>query len=381
MFRTEAKLAALAIAAALYAFASVRPALALFEALPLLKAAMPATTSSYLLEASAYPSALPNDGRAEAELTVKVVQDGAPACGVTVAGIVTDGGGALRDKTAVTDADGVAHFAYRAGMMPFEGKLSFEVKPTDASALPAEPVALTIPIAPVTYLDVQLVTPEEYERLKNLRTKASAIYKLSLTCFPQQLAADGGSMATVCCELLNMLGKPAVGVALTAKLASGDGTILQSEKVTDGSGKLYVDFIAGLTPGMAVIRVTEPSSGLSQNIDLTLVKAGPARIKLRYGGEGSPVADRLGTYLPADSVTELPLVAEVTDLAGVPLSGIELRLEVLDLPANGWLETLDCKSDGRGQVRFTYHAGSQPGKVRLRAYAASGLEKLPGWGS
>jgi 5-hydroxyisourate hydrolase-like protein (transthyretin family) len=376
MSRVEVKLAAVAIAAALCAGLSMRPALALFEAIPLLKPVNPEAAATYLLKASAYPSALPNDGRAEAELTVKVEHDGAAVAGVKVAAAVLDGGGALRDKTAITDQDGVARFSYRAGMMPFEGRLSFELLSTDQTARAPEPVELVIPIAPVSYLDIQLVTPEEYERLKNLRTRAAAIYKLSLSCFPQQLAADGGSMATVCCELRDVLGKPAVGVALTAKLASGDGTILQSDKVTDASGKLYVDYIAGTTPGTAVIKITEPSSGLSQNIDLTLVKAGPVRIKLRYGGEGAPIANREGTFLPADSVTELPLVAEVTDLAGVPLSGVELRLEVLDSPANGWLETLACKSDGRGLVRFTYHAGSQPGKVRLRAYAATGLDKL-----
>jgi hypothetical protein len=218
--------------------------------------------------------------------------------------------------------------------------------------------------------------------MKQLRSAASAVYKLELSAFPQQLAADGGSMTTITCQLRNTAsGKPAAGVALTAQLVSGDGTVVHDGKVTDAQGRFYIDFLAGSTPGTAVIRVIEPSSGLSQNIDVTLVKAGPARIKLTYGdgAAGGVIATREGTFLPTDGASSLPLIAEVTDLAGIPLSGVELKIEILGDATNGRIEVLDEVSDAQGEVEFEYFSGNQPGRVRIRAYAAKGLEKLPNW--
>lgn len=339
--------------------------------------------SAYELQPQAYPAALPNDGYSEADISVKVLHGDKPAEGVTVLAEVVDGGGSLTSKSATTGSDGLAHFPYRAGLMPAPGELRFRVKDETPAALPLpvdNSAKLTIPLAPVTYLDVQLVTPAEYELMKTLRTKASVIYTLNLNAFPQQLAADGGSMTTVTCELKSPDGRPAAGVALTAKLVSGDGQLIPDGKVTDSQGRFYIDFLAGMNPGTAVIRVTEPSSGLSQNIDIVLVKAGPARIELNYGDSAGVISTREGTYLPTDGMSSLKLVAEVTDLAGIPLSGVELKLEIMGDATNGRIEVFEAISDAAGEVEFEYFSGNQPGKVRIRAYAARGLEALPGWG-
>jgi hypothetical protein len=356
-----------------------------FLGLPLgrLAAGLP-LAASYELLPQAYPCALPNDGYSEADVTVKVSRDDKPAAGVTVLAEVLDGGGSLSSRSATTDSEGVAHFPYRAGLMPAPGELRFRVQEglpsiTLPSADESGSAKLTIPLAPVTYLDVRLVTPAEYEQMKALRSAAAAIYTLSLSAFPQQLAADGGSMTTVTCQLKTALGKPAAGVALTAQLVSGDGMVIPDGKVTDAQGRFYIDFLAGSTPGTAVIRALEPSSGLAQNIDITLVKAGPARIELSYGGAPGVISTREGTFLPTDGASSLPLVAEVTDLAGIPLSGVELKIEIMGDATNGRIEVFDEVSDAQGQVEFEYFSGNQPGKVRLRAYAAKGLEKLPGW--
>jgi hypothetical protein len=411
MYRVGFKLGTVAAVAAFAALALyIQPATALFDILPFshLKPGLPQI--GYALEASAYPSALPNDGKSQADITVTVVHDSQPAAGLTILGEVLDGGGCLTQKSAVTDDQGVAHFPYRAGLMPAPGQLRFRLQPpapgsgadsTPAQDAPAAPppaaaaaapetaapatddaltTKLAIPLAPVTYLDLQLVTPREYAALQNMRQAASVIYTLALSAFPQQLAADGGSMTTVICQLKNISGKPAAGVALTAQLVSGDGQLIPDGKVTDDKGRFYLDFIAGTTPGTAVIRVLEPSSGLTQSIDLTLVKAGPARIKLHYGNPQNVIATREGTYLPCDGTADMPLIAEVTDLAGVPLSGVELKIEILGDATNGWLEVLDPVTDAAGQVEFQYHSGTQPGKVRIRAYVAKGLEDKPGWG-
>jgi hypothetical protein len=391
MRRAGLKLGALAAIAGLLLAAT--PASALLDAFPLGRLSPGLAKPGYLLAVSAYPSALPNDGRSEADITVTVQQDAKPVPDVTVIGEVVDGGGLLTQRSAVTDSNGVAHFPYRSGLMPAAGQLRFHVQPPLPAGTPDAPVpppgdaaaastSLAIPLPPVTYLDLQLVTPREYAAMRNQRKAASVVYALALSAFPQQLAADGGSMTTVICQLKSAVnGKPAAGVALTAKLVSGDGQLIPDGKVTDDKGRFYIDFIAGITPGTAVVRVLEPSSGLAQNIELTLVKAGPARIKLHYANPQDVVANREGTFLPCDGSSALPLVADVTDLAGVPLSGVELKLEVLGDATNGWLEVLDATSDAAGQVEFQYHSGVQPGRVRLRAYVAKGLEHKPGWGS
>ena len=56
----------------------------------------------------------------------------------------------------------------------------------------------------------------------------------------------------------------------------------------------------------------------------------------------------------------MAMVAKVTDLIGLPLSGVELRLEIIDY-GTGWLEVFDPVSDAAGEVRFTYYAGSRTG--------------------
>jgi hypothetical protein len=72
-------------------------------------------------------------------------------------------------------------------------------------------------------------------------------------------------------------------------------------------------------------------------------------------------------------MTPLELVARVTDLNGVPLSGVELVIECME-EGGGWIEVVDPVSDIEGLVPIVYHAGTTVGQIRLRAYAAAGLD-------
>jgi hypothetical protein len=326
----------------------------------------PIKLDAITLEARSYPQALPNDGYSEATISVKLISEGKPVAERVVRAEVAKGDGFLGFSEAVTNTEGVAKFNYRAGLMPEAGEVKVLSPDTGLQT------TIKIPLAPVTYLDVRLVTPEEYAAHRQRQASAAPIYTLTIDAFPQQLAADGGSLATVTATLKQADGKAAPGVPLKAEIISGEGDLDISQKATDKQGKFSFYFTPGFMPGTATIRVLEPSTGLVAAVDILLVEAGPARVELYYIDPFASFKSREGALLPADGVTGLPMVAEVTNLQGIPLSGVELKLEVLDLP-NGWLECLDPVSDASGEVEFTYHAGSITGPVRLRAYVASGL--------
>ncbi len=344
------------------------PAVPLPASLP---GADPAPPVTVKLDANSTPQALPNDGRSEALIQVVVTGNEQPVAGQVVKAQVDSGGGILLITQAVTDASGVATFQYRAGLMPEAGRINFAVDST-----PAVAAALEIPLAPVAYIDVTLLTPLEYKLHHERQVSAAPIYTLQVSGFPEQLAADGGSLCSLTALLTTVDGKPAPGVPLKVELASGEGQLQLDKKATDSTGRLQFYFTAGYTPGTATIRVTETSTGLSTTLNLVLVKAGPARIELYYMDPLFPGLAREGALLPADGITGMPMLAKVTDLLGLPLPGAEVKLEIMD-SHNGWLEVLDPISDAQGLVEFTYYSGGEPGKVRLRAYVAGGMKQQP----
>jgi hypothetical protein len=334
-----------------------------------IRAAEPAITPVAIqLASAAYPQALPNDGRAEATITVSATTPaGAPAPGVQFAATVSSGGGMLRERSAVTDASGQASFQFRMGVAPRPAVIEVRDLATGTTQ------QLTIPLAAVSYLDLLLVTPEEYAAHKRRQASAAPIYKLALDVFPQQLAADGGSSSHITATLtFTADGRPAPGVPLKADIAGSSSRIHTTQKATDSGGRMSFYFTAGRTPGTATVRISEPSTGLTTSASILLVEAGPARIELLVADTAALGTDHDGTLLPADGFTTLPLKIKVTDLYGSALAGVEVKLEVVDLGC-GWIELRTPVSDAFGETSAVYHAGAVTGKLRLRAFACSGL--------
>jgi hypothetical protein len=313
-----------------------------------------------------YPQALPNDGASEAEISVVVSADGEPVENQVVVAEVKSGDGLLIYRKVTTDADGIATFPYRAGYMPETAEVAVHIPEVDSTA------SVSIPLAPVTYMDVLLVTPEEYQAYLARQVSAAPIYQLSISVFPDQLAADGGSMSSLTAQLTHTDGTPAAGVPLTAQIISGEGSLELPDVATDADGLWDFYFVAGFEPGTATIQVLEPSTGLVEASDILLVKAGPARVRILYANPLSGSLENDGAIMPADGISGLPMAAEVTDLAGIPLSGVELAIELLD-NGSGWVDVLDPVTDIQGQVSFTYYAGTITGPVRLRTFISSGL--------
>lgn len=326
------------------------------------------------ITASSYPEALPNDGYSEATIRVELMAGGVPLAGQKVSANVIRGGGSVTYPEVTTDSSGVATLTYRAGLMPEPAEVQLLAADTGVQTL------VKIPLAPVTYLDMLLLTPEEYAAHLKRQAAAAPIYKLAVSAFPEQLAADGGSLATITASLTHIDGKPAAGVPLMAEIISGEGDLEVEQTATDSTGQFQFYFIAGFRPGTVTVRVIEPSTGLIQAIDFLLVEAGPARVQLLYADPFKSGWQREGALLPADGLTQLPIIAEVTDLAGIPLAGIELRVEILD-GGCGWVEVLDPVSDAQGQVQVLYHAGMNTGSVRLRAFVSAGLNAVTATGT
>jgi hypothetical protein len=319
------------------------------------------------LSAKSYPQALPNDGLSMAEISVVYTQDGEPVVDKMVHGELETGDGILVYADVRTDEEGLAIFQYNVGIAPVKSEISFTVEGSDAEC------NAVIPLAPVSYIDVLLVTPEEYQAYLDRQVAAAPIYELELSAFPDQLAADGGSLSTIDAQLNHIDGKPAAGVVLVPDIISGEGELVTDKLATDSNGALRFYYIAGTTVGTVTIRVMEPSTGLVSTVDILLVEAGPARIELYYEDPFNHGHERENAILPADGTTPLPMIARVTDLLDIPLAGVEVRLEVLDVP-NGWIEVFDPVTNMDGIVNFNYYAGTTTGQIRIRAYLCSGLD-------
>jgi len=327
----------------------------------------PGIAASPVIQVECHPQALPNDGYSTAEISVKISATDTPVEGTAVVADVVQGDGSLDSFESETDAEGTAVFKFRAGVLPETPQLTFRADGISAAE------TLFIPIAPIAYMDIEVVTPEEYAAFLKRQASAAPIYELEVDSFPAQLAADGGSISAITARLKMADGKPAPGVPITAKIMSGDGDLAIDQKATDSAGEFKLHYIAGFTPGTVTIAVIEPSTGLTVSTDIILVEAGPVRIELSYLDPFSPEPQHEGAILPADGLTALPMLARVTDLNGLPVSGVELRVELVD-SVSGWIELLDPVSDVAGEVDFNYYAGTSTGKVRLRVFAVEGMD-------
>ena len=130
------------------------------------------------LAAESYPQALPNDGLSEAEITVSLTADGEPLADVLVTVEIVSGGGTLIGWDRETDSSGEVVFDYLAGLGTERGVVSILVESYNIET------RVEIPLAPVAYLDVLLLTPAEYNAFQDRQVAAAAIYKLSLSAFP-----------------------------------------------------------------------------------------------------------------------------------------------------------------------------------------------------
>jgi adhesin/invasin len=229
-------------------------------------------------------------------LEAKVVDahgNGVP--GVTVAWAVATGGGSLAAPTSATDAAGVASAAWTLG-----GTTGTQTATASAAGLAGSPLTFTVATTP------------------------AAASQLVLAAQPSATARSGIALAAQpVAQLRDAFGNavPQAGVAVTAAIASGGGTLGGTSTVsTDASGAAtFTDLAISGTVGQRTLAFSAGGlTGATSNaID---VAAGTAA--------GLAVAAGDGQTATAGSAVAVAPSVRVVDASGNPVSGVGVAFAV-----------------------------------------------------
>ncbi len=308
---------------------------------------------------------VPADGETEAKLTVKLTNaDGVPIRGKTLSLSLKEGTGFLIPLTPNTDENGEAEFTYRAGrvaitntitVLDFESGATFDfILPTSLSAV----------------LTVKLVDPAEFQRERSASLARPDIFDLEVTAFPDVLVADGASISRITAQLRFKDGRPAPGFPINFRIVSGYGTIIQDKILTDGGGYIDAIYQAGLKVGVVLIEAVEQTTGKRATVEISVVEAGPARLKLFFEDSAFSTSETSG-IVPADGSTRVEIVAQVLSLADTPISGIKVVLELKNLL--GRLEITNDLTDANGKIHAFFVPGTLEGTEEISAFIVSAI--------
>ncbi len=305
---------------------------------------------------------VPADGETEAELAVRITdKDGSPALGRFVSLSFREGDGFLIPNSPLTDETGQATFTYRAGKVALTNIISVLDVSTGAS------FDFTLPTSLSAVLTIELVDPIDYQRQRSASVLTPDVFDLELSAFPDVLVADGISLSRITARLTYKDGKPAVGFPVIFRIASGFGSLSQDQKLTNKDGYIEALFQASERVGNVLIEALEQTTGKSANVEITVLKAGPAKLKLSFADDALGGDER--ALVPADGATRVEIVAQVLSLADTPVSGVEVRFKLKnDL---GRLEPGNYVTDSTGEVRVSFVAGRTVGVEELTAFVIS----------
>jgi len=307
---------------------------------------------------------IPADGETEATLTLTLSDaQGNPVPDHLLALLFNDGDGQLVPESPVTDGDGEATFIYRAGRLAIMNQLAVLDTTTGATLNFCLPTSLS------AVLTVKLVTPTEYEAMRTASATRPDIFDLELAAVPDVLPADMISASRLTAHLTYKDGRPAAGFPIVFRIASGYGSIVQEAKLTDRDGFIEAFYQVSDRVGTVLIEAVEQTTGARASVEITVVRAGPAKIDLYFDDSG--ILSDEEALLPADGASRLQLVARVLSLADTPISGVKVRFQVKnDL---GRIEVFDEVSDAAGEVHATFIPGTFPGTEEITAFIISAL--------
>lgn len=320
-------------------------------------------TKQVVMTLTSDPPTLPADGVSVATVQAVVTTAvGVPIKNRPVSFVHLAGNGRLIPIQPVTDEAGVARATYTAGVTADTSRLS-AIDTTSGASTQFE-----IPLSISASIDVNLVNPATYVEKAVKRIAVMPMFTLTATAFPDKMPADGISLSFITAHLTYKDGRTAAGFPLTFAVRSGGGSITPRATMTDKQGNLQAVYQAGKLPGTALIVVTEPSSGLSATVEITLVEGGPAKIKLSFRDQSGGFSPDAAT-LPADGGTTVQVVATVTNLFDMPMPGYKVQFSLKN--RNGRIELLDPVTDANGQVVATYYAGTLVGVETITAFLES----------
>ncbi len=306
---------------------------------------------------------VPADSETEATITATLADaDGAPVAGRRLALLLLEGDGRLIPEEPITDADGGASFIYRAGRLAITNRLEL----LDVNT--GERLEFTLQTSLTAEVTVDLVSPSVYESRVASAMARPDVFDLTLTAFPEALPADEVSTSRLTAHLTYKDGSPAAGIPVDFQIASGSGSVTQEQELTDRDGYITAFYRVSNRIGTVVIEAVELTTGERASVEITVVEAGPAKLKLWLEDDAGGYFEERAV-LPADGIASFVVVAQVLSLVDTPIAGATVHFKLAD--RLGFLEVLEEETDGNGCVHAIYTAGTFTGTERIIAYLVS----------
>lgn len=305
---------------------------------------------------------VPADSATEAKLTIRLTEKGTAVSGRMLALLFVEGDGRLIPEQPVTDKNGTAFFTYRAGRLAITN--CFQLLDVSNGAT----MEIVLPTSLCAQVKIELVEPVLFAQRQASAFARPEMFDLTLKAFPEALPADEVSTSRLTAVLAYKDGRPAAGFPISFNMISGDGTISQEQKVTDAQGYLTAFYRAGKAVGVARIEAIELTTGKRALVEIQIVEAGPAKLKLwLVDAAGSVVEER--AVMPADGSSTLVCVAQVLSLADTPIANAKVQFTLKN--NMGRLELVQVATDGNGEVRAIFTASTITGEETITAYLIS----------
>ncbi len=309
------------------------------------------------------PEMLPADGKTAALVRAKVTdKSGAPLQKREIAFYLESGYGRLTPHSPLTDQSGYAEAEYVAGHVA----ATAVVRITDQAT--GEFTRIEIPTSISASISLELVSPARFISSFIKRQTATQLYTMEIDVFPDKLVADGFSTSRITVTLFTLDGMPAGGIPLLMRKVSGGGELLIEKTTTDASGNLEFFYKSGDQPGTTIIEVMEPVTGLAKILEIPVLEAGPAKIKLFFSDKEGKLYEE-AAKLPADGVATITVIAQVLNLVEMPVPDVSVQFSLSE--ELGVLETAVAKADAEGKVYATFKAGTQTGMETITAFLVS----------
>jgi len=307
---------------------------------------------------------VPADRETEAQLTVHLSDAaGQPVAHRMLALLFAQGDGQLMPVQPVTDGEGIAEFTYRAGRLAITNRFDLIDVSTGST------LEVVLPTSLVAEVSIELISPADYARRVASASVRPDIFNLELTAFPEALPADEVSCSRLTAHLTYKDGRPAAGFPVSFRIVSGYGGVTQEQKLTDADGVISGFYRVGNRIGTVIVEAVEQTTGKRASVEIVVVEAGPAKLKLWLEDDGGGVfAER--AVMPADGVATMMVVAQVLSLVDTPIAGARVQFKLVN--ELGRLEVMEAETDGSGCIHALYTAGAFTGTEQIIAYLISG---------
>ncbi len=308
---------------------------------------------------------VPADGETEATIKVQLLDsDSAPVPERLLTLILEEGDGLLIPEEPVTDKDGFAVFTYRAGKIAITNRLIL----TDTQS--GHSLGFSLPTSLSAVLTVRLVDPHKYQQLKRASALAPQVFDIELFALPDTLVADGVSISRLTARLTYKDGSPAAGFPVVFRIVSGYGKIIADQELTGKDGIIEAYYQAGEQVGSVIIEAVEQTTGAKTSVEISVLKAGPAKILLYFDTGGT--LDEEPAILPADGFSRIEIVAKVLSVADTPVADVEVEFKLKN--ELGVIHKLQDKTDAAGEIRAVFVAGSFVGTEEITAFIISDVQ-------